>query len=193
MPKIYLIRHGHAQTSNLGEKNPALDSVGDQQAIEIVRDLDGLDPCPIWTSPLRRCRQTAAPLAYRWLATPIIEPSVTEVPSPMQDPVIRSAWLMQMLTMSWPEMANAGEQLRAGYADSLKDWREKMLYAILSCREDTVIYSHFFVINALIAHATQEDRVVCAMLDYGSITVFDVEHHRLRLDRIGRQMVSHLH
>ncbi len=193
MPKIYLIRHGRAQVDNPYDKNPALDQQGHQQAIEIVREIEGLAPCPIWVSPLRRCRQTAAPLAYKWLITPIIEPHVTEVPSPMQEPSSRSAWLMGMFGKSWRAMADEGERLALGYADLLDNWRQQAFNVILSCQQDTVIYTHFFVINSLIAQATQDDRVVCAMLDSGSITVLDLAHKTLSLDRVGREMVSHLH
>ncbi|AXI01460.1 histidine phosphatase family protein [Aquirhabdus parva] len=193
MPKIYLIRHGRAQANSRDDNNPALDSLGHQQAMDIVRDLEGLAPCPIWVSPLRRCRQTAAPLAYKWSISPIIEPYVSEVPSPMQEPVSRSAWLMRMLDRSWLEMAADGEQLAVGYADLLHTWRQRIYDVVLSCRQDTVIYSHFFVINSLIAEATSNDRVACAMLDSASISVLDLENYTLRLDRMGKQMVSHLH
>jgi broad specificity phosphatase PhoE len=46
--------------------------------------------------------------------------------------------------------------------------------AISSVKEDTVVFSHFIAINAVIGAATGDDRVVIASLDNCSITVFDV-------------------
>ena len=63
MAKIYLVRHGRT-TSRWGmEKDPGLDELGRAQAKAAARRLASLGPHPIITSPLKRTRETSAPLA----------------------------------------------------------------------------------------------------------------------------------
>jgi broad specificity phosphatase PhoE len=53
-------------------------------------------------------------------------------------------------------------------------------------REDTVIFSHFIAINAVIGAATGDDRVVIASLDNCSVSEFEVDSTgRITLVRSG--------
>jgi len=61
--KLVLVRHGEAAAGWIDDADPGLSEVGQQQARDVVDRLVALGPLPILTSPLRRCRETAAPLA----------------------------------------------------------------------------------------------------------------------------------
>ena len=41
-----------------------------------------LGPLPVVVSPLRRTRETAAPLLARWSVEPVVEPAVGELTAP---------------------------------------------------------------------------------------------------------------
>ncbi|NBU39058.1 MAG: histidine phosphatase family protein, partial [Actinobacteria bacterium] len=65
-------------------------------------------------------------------------------------------------------------------------YRDTIAQAVSGLRTDTVVFSHFIAINAVIGAATGDDRVVVASLDNCSITVFDVtDNGELRLVETG--------
>ena len=50
--------------------DPGLDALGHSQAEAVAQKLASLGPLPILSSPLRRTRETAAPLAKLWNVEP---------------------------------------------------------------------------------------------------------------------------
>ncbi len=64
---LVLVRHGRTATTGreLPTADVPLDERGRAQADAVARALGALDPAPtaLYTSPIRRCRETAAPLA----------------------------------------------------------------------------------------------------------------------------------
>ena len=94
-----------------------------------------LGPLPVVVSPLRRTRETAAPLEARWGVTARIEPAVGEVPAPIADD--RMEWLARLLTApvdDWPH------EIRA--------WRSSVLDALRAIGEDVVVVTHYVAIFA---------------------------------------------
>jgi len=66
MPRLHLVRHGRAAAGWNVDPDPALDDLGQRQALEVAEKLTRLGPLPVLSSPLRRCRETSQPLAARW-------------------------------------------------------------------------------------------------------------------------------
>ena len=68
MPIVNLVRHGRAAAGFEGHLDPGLDAVGRSQAeaAAVALAQEFKTPVPIYTSPLARARDTAAPLAERW-------------------------------------------------------------------------------------------------------------------------------
>ena len=52
--------------------------------VAVADALAAAGPCPIVVSPLRRTRETAAPLAVRWGVEPVVEPGVGELAAPVR-------------------------------------------------------------------------------------------------------------
>jgi broad specificity phosphatase PhoE len=131
----------------------------------------------IVSSPLRRCRETAAPLAARWGVDVRVEPMVAEIPSPEGVPMgERVNWLRQAMAGRWADLGPRYVDFRDGVAAFLS-----------GCRVPTVVVSHFVAINAAIGAATDDDRVLIRMLDNCSITVVDVVDGRLILVEGGHE------
>ena len=82
MTRLYLVRHGRASAGWDTDPDPGLDEIGVRQAKQAAARLSAHGPLPIITSPLLRCRQTAAELARLWHVEPRVEPAVGEIPSP---------------------------------------------------------------------------------------------------------------
>ncbi len=160
-----MVRHGRAAAGWDTHVDPALDDIGRSQALAVADRLAPLGAQPIVTSPLLRCQQTAGVLAARWGVTPAVEAAVAEIPSPdgvpMED---RVAWLRQAMRGCWADLGPRYQE----YRGAITAW-------VAARDTDTVVFSHFVAINAVIGAVTGEDRLVIASLDNCSVTTFEVQ------------------
>ena len=180
MTHIYMVRHGRASAGWDTAVDPDLDEIGQHQAERVADELHILtnNPLTIISSPLARCRQTAQPLATRWGIEPIIQHEVAEIPSPEGvDMSKRVEWLRVAMTKTWTDLG-----------DRYTTYRDTLVNYVSSLTTDTVIFSHFVAINAVIGHATQDDQVLTMSLDNCSVTVFEKQPDgTLMLKRGGRE------
>jgi len=174
MAKLYLVRHGKAAAGWGMEKDPGLDELGRAQAKATAQRLAPLGPLPIIASPLKRARETAAPLAEIWQIEPRIEPRVGEIRFPSEAPTNRVRWLKEVMADQW---ANLDRNLQA--------WRQDVIETLCSITADSVIFSHFIAINAAVGSAAADDRVVSFRPDNASITVLETKANRIGLIKRG--------
>jgi broad specificity phosphatase PhoE len=175
--RIYLVRHGRAAAGWDDDPDPPLDPRGEQQARDVAARLRPLGPLPVLTSPLLRCRQTAATIAAAWDAEARIEPAVAEIPSPDGIPMgERVPWLRAAMAGTWSELG-----------PRYLDFRDGVAACLLALTGDTVIASHFVAINAAIGAATDDDRLVIRSLDNCSVTVIDAADGSLQLVEGGHE------
>lgn len=189
MPLIYMVRHGRIADDPATEHDPELGETGWAQAEAVALELSRriAAPLPILSSPLRRCRETAAPLAHLWRAGVTVEPRVIEVPSPRSEEVPREVWLKRMLASSWAEAAQQGAALQPGYDGVLARWREDVRQALLDCRQDCVIFSHYVPINVLAGTALGSECIVNFRPANASVTLFRVESGQFQLLQRGHE------
>lgn len=177
MPRLYLVRHGRAAAGWDVDPDPPLDAVGRTQADAMADRLAPLGPLGLWSSPLLRCRQTAAVLGGRWGIDAEIHQGVAEIPSPEGVPMgERVDWLRRAMAGTW---ADLGERYTA--------FRDGVVATLCSATSDTVVASHFVAINAVIGVATGDDRLVIRSLDNCSVTVLDVDGSGLILVQGGHE------
>jgi broad specificity phosphatase PhoE len=176
MPRLYLVRHGKAAAAFDADLDPGLDALGQAQAEAMAAAVAPLGPLALLVSPLKRTRETAAPLEAMWGIVGAIEPAVAEIPSPTPDLAARRLWLDQIMAAGWPE-ADA----------TLQAWRLGVIERLLAVPEDTVDDSHFIAINVAVGAATGDPRVVSFRPDNCSRTVLDVEDDRLVLVERGAE------
>ncbi|MGH8445391.1 MAG: histidine phosphatase family protein [Solimonas sp.] len=191
MPLIYLIRHAEPEKDGGGDFG--LTARGHEQARVTAAALAQRwpAPLPLLSSPLLRCRDTAAPLARRWGVELRIEPRVIEFPSPQAQGVVRGDWLRFALRGSWQAAADDGEARQPGYAAQLADWRAGIVAALRDCTQDTVICTHFVVINSLLGGLRGDGGAICqAMPDHASVSVVECVDGRLALLEMGREIVT---
>ncbi|MBU2548095.1 MAG: histidine phosphatase family protein [Proteobacteria bacterium] len=177
--RIYLVRHGQASGKWDTDVDPGLDETGRRQARAMADDLAGLGPLPILASPMRRTRETAAPLEALWSNRARIEPAVSEIPSPSTDLAERSAWLRRAMLGTWAEMDP--EYLA---------WRGSVLQALIGIDRDTVVVSHYIAINAAVGRAIGDDRLICFHPDNCSVTTLELADNGLHLVELGRQTAT---
>lgn len=177
MFRIHLVRHGRATGGWDVDPDPGLDDVGRSQAVRLVARLAELPPRPIVCSPMRRCRETAAPLATAWAVEPVIDATVSEIPSPPGVPVgQRVPWLRAAMAGSWGDL---GEPWTA--------YRDAVVASLAARPADTLIVSHFVAINAVIGACIGDDRLVIRRLDNTSVTIVDATPGGLVLVEAGAE------
>jgi broad specificity phosphatase PhoE len=184
MPKLYLIRHARPAAGWGEHADPGLDTIGERQAEEAAETLArALHRASIYTSPLRRCRETAYPLERRWgLSAQVLEP-VAELPSPPLLLDARQQWLRQTMQGTWHDL---NELSPTGWPDYLA-WRQTLLDSLNHLQQDSVVFSHFIAINVAVGAALARDDVVCFRPDHASITCVETRNRRLRIVDLGRQ------
>jgi len=177
MTRLYLVRHGRAAAGWNTHADPGLDAAGQQQAAQVTARLAPLGPLGLVTSPLLRCRETATGLEAAWGVKALIEPAVTEIPSP--DGVAmaeRVEWLRLAMAGTWTAL---GERYCA--------YRDGVVAALAALPSDTVVASHFVAINVAIGAALGDDRLVIRSLDNCSVTIIDVADDALQLVEGGHE------
>ncbi len=178
---LYLIRHGRASAGFAEALDPGLDEVGRMQAETVTKELAPLGPLRIITSPQRRARETAVPLATLWGVQVRIEQAVAEIPTPTLDLQARSVWLHQALRGRWSQLPSVYQH-----------WREQIAAALIALGTSTVVTTHFVAINAAVSVATGDDRMLCCEPDHCSCTVLAIVDGKLRLVALGRQRPTQL-
>ena len=187
MPRLYLIRHARPAASWGEEADPGLDATGQEQAGAAARTLEQtLDRMPIYTSPLRRCRETALPLEALWQRSAEVFEAVAELPSPRLDLPARQQWLRRAMLGTWRELSDLAP---AGSPDYL-GWRQALLDSLARLPQDSVVFSHFIAINVAVAAAHAREDVVCFQPDHASITCVEVGNGSVRLVELGRQATT---
>jgi broad specificity phosphatase PhoE len=174
---IHLVRHGQASAHWDQADDPGLSELGRRQAADTARILLGrVGPAVrLVSSPLQRARETAQPLAKALdLEVAIAEP-FREIPTPVGRGD-RQTWLNAIALQRW------GEQ------DAMvRDWRSALLGRLRKVNEPTVVFTHFMVLNAIVAELTGDDRVVCFLPDNASVTTLRRAGDALELVELGRQ------
>jgi probable phosphoglycerate mutase len=159
--RCFLVRHGEAAAHWGEEEDPGLSALGRQQAERAAGELlaQGVSgDYAILTSPKARARETAAPFAARIGGEAGLAPTFREIPAPV--PLAeRRDWLRGFLRERWS----------ACHHPAVLAWRQGLLDALAGLERPAVIFTHFLVINAVVAHARGQDDVLAFWPDNGSV------------------------
>ncbi|MHB8528932.1 MAG: histidine phosphatase family protein [Caulobacteraceae bacterium] len=186
MARIWLIRHARPSAAWGGEDDdPGLDGTGRTQAVAAAKALLALPAgdraTSVVSSPLRRCRQTAEPLAAALGLAVDIDPAVGEIPTPRDlAHDRRGPWLRTALAGQWADIA--------GDLD-YEAWRRAVCAAVAG-RPGAAIFSHFVAINAVVSLLAGEDRVIGFRPDHASITILELGGGGLELVERGAEAAT---
>ena len=184
MTRLFLIRHGEPEAGWGGAvDDPGLSEAGQRQAAAAAAALSAYGRLGVITSPMRRCRETAAPFEAQSGLTARVEPRVSEVAAPA-GVTDRRSWLRE----NFPWSDGAPRRKWTSVDAALLAWRDRVVASMLEVNQDTAVFSHFIAINALASVATgSEDTIVCVP-GHASITEFEISGGALKLARLGAAM-----
>ena len=184
MPRIHLVRHAKPAAAWGDDPDPGLDALGATQAAAVAQQLaKATAHAPIYSSPLRRCRETALPLCELWGRDATVLPSVAEIPSPPIDREARREWLTAAMNGTWDELQ---QKAPAGSIDYL-NWRRSVVEALQALPHDCVVFTHYIAINVVAGAAQRCEQVLCFRPDHASVTLIETGVHGLRLVELGRE------
>lgn len=186
MNRVHVIRHGRpASTWGGQDEDPGLDETGRAQAVAVAQEILALSadqrPKRVVSSPLRRCRETAQPLADALGVELIIDPRVGEIPTPTAlSPEQRPTWLREAFGGRWDQIV--------GDLDYV-DWAHSVAAALCEYA-GAAVFSHFVALNAAVSVAVKRAEVLAFRPDHCSRSVFDIDGGRLILVEKGREAQS---
>ncbi len=179
MIDIWLVRHGEAAASWHQDTDPGLSPLGRQQALRAANDLMlKLDRqvVQIVASPKQRTLETAAPFVALQNTELLIDPRFIEIQAPV--PLAqRSEWLTAFMKECWSEQSQ--DQWR---------WREGIVNALQELTTTSVIFTHFLVINTVIAHCESRAETLSTWPANGSLFHFQLDAGKLKLVESGEQI-----
>ena len=188
MTRIYMIRHGKAAAGWDGDADPGLNELGRAQAEAVAKKVQALvaTPVPIYSSPLKRCQETAAPLAAAWGVTPQIEAGVGEIPPPLEDLTARTDWLRRVMAGTWEGLYSDAVSVESGV--DFRGWNRNVVSTLNALEgEAIVIFSHFIALNAAYCAATGAADVVSFAPENCSLSIFDTDGTSLSLVAQGEE------
>ena len=188
MTRIYMIRHGKAAAGWDGDADPGLNELGRAQAEAVAKKVQALvtTPVPIYSSPLKRCQETAAPLAAAWGVTPQIEAGVGEIPPPLEDLTARTDWLRRVMAGTWEGLYSDAVSVESGV--DFRGWNRNVASTLNALEgEAIVIFSHFIALNAAYCAATGAADVVSFAPENCSLSIFETDGTTLTLIEQGEE------
>lgn len=183
MQHLYLIRHARPSAGWGGaDDDPGLDVIGEAQAHAASERLLALPlevrPRRVVSSPLRRCRETAAPFAEALGVEVDIDPHVGEIPTPRGlPPAERPAWLAKAMGGTWDEIEGDLDYGR---------WRLRIVEALRGYA-GAAVFSHFVAINGAVSALEGQEKVVVFRPDHASITTLGAGPDGLALIERGQE------
>jgi broad specificity phosphatase PhoE len=176
MTRLFLIRHGEPEAQwGAPGGDPGLSTLGAAQAEAAAQELARLaghgNDLALWSSPLKRARETAAPIARRLNRSVAIEPRIGEIVAPSHTGD-RRAWLADLLSpeRSWRDADAA-----------VRDWRDQVLAAVRGVDGDCAMFSHFVAINVVTGAALAKDQIAVCRPELASIWEFEIQDGQITL------------
>lgn len=193
MVKIYLVRHGEA-AEGWTSQDPPLSELGKSQAKSLVTFVDSIfgensiNNINAISSPLNRCKETASLALEKQYLEIAINDNFRELPSPTIDLEKRVDWLRRILPLTWSELLKDRETIESEV--NFTQWKENIMSNIYSLKKDTIIFTHFVVINSVVGEILKSDKIINFQPSNCSITEISKINHKLKIVKLGKSLES---
>jgi broad specificity phosphatase PhoE len=174
--RLILVRHGEPSGAYGVVDDPGLSQAGHAQARAVVQALLPHAGGAVWTSPLRRCRETAAPFCQSLDRIADVQPAVAEVQTP-NGVADRRAWLLA----AFPSIADPDAPPTRWADIGLSAWRAAVVDQLLQAQSTLVVFTHFIAMNAAVSAALGVDQTIVCRPGHCGIAALAIEQGALRL------------
>jgi probable phosphoglycerate mutase len=192
MTTLLLVRHGHTDVAGKRltgwQRGVHMNARGRREAERLVERLEGVPIDAIWTSPLERCRETAAPLARDRGLSPIVHRELIEVD--YGDWTGRSIAQLRR-TRLWRSVMHAPSTVRFPGGESMLEVQARMVDAAMNLVEAhpggiVMAVSHADPIRLLVTHlaGTHADHLQRLAIDTASISVLTLGEGIPRVQKV---------
>tara|TARA_B100001123_G_scaffold423982_1_gene534800 strand:- start:405 stop:974 length:570 start_codon:yes stop_codon:yes gene_type:complete len=174
---IYLIRHGEAQSAWDEDPDPDLSEKGKEQSELLKEKLLPVLPSDFKaiSSPLLRAQKTAIPLKNELGFEMSINDKFAEIPSPGIPLSERREWLKGIFNINTKNLEEP-QML----------WRNSIIESLKSLNNNTIIFSHFMVINCVVGWINNSEKFVSFYPDNCSITKIIRAEDNFKILNLGR-------
>jgi len=178
---IYLIRHGEARAAWNEDPDPGLSEKGKQQSELLKKEISSDLPSHFdaISSPLLRAQETAIPLKNRLGFELSINSSFTEIPSPGIPLSERRDWLRRVFHLRVKELE-----------EPQINWRNSIIQSLKQLQNDTIIFSHYMVINCVVGWINNSEKFVTFHPDNCSITKIKRVKDNFEIQNLGRNTLT---
>ena len=169
--EVIFIRHAEASSSWGDHPDPGLSDNGITQSKKLVHrhELKQLNDYSFISSPKLRAMDTARPLAKKFKKELIIENIFTEIPSSNIEPKNKQEWLKNILQMNKSELP-----------ENIAKWKDNIISKTKEFSQDSLVFTHFMVINALLSELNSETKLLYFYPDYTSIIKISIEDGKFK-------------
>ena len=174
--KSLLIRHGEAAESWGTHPDPGLSELGIKQSKSLLNNkmLELLDSYSFVSSPKSRAKMTAEPLIKKFNKELIVKDAYSEIPSNDIDNSQKKTWLKDVMNTEIKDLP-----------DFVVNWRNKIIKHSLGLSQNTIIFTHFMVINALVGSLLKKNAIMCFYPNYVSVTKITFENKEIKSISLG--------
>lgn len=182
--RVLLVRHGRTPTTGIELPGRAaglhLSEVGREQAAHVARRLVPLGPTALYSSPLERTRETAAPTV-----------EATGLPLRLDDGLLECEvgdWTGRRLAdlarlEAWADVQHRPSGFRFPGGESFGEMQERMVATVDRLRAahpggTVVLFSHADPIRCLLAHALATPLDAFQRISVGPCSVSAIAYHR---------------
>ena len=166
---LIFVRHGEACGSWGEHPDPGLSKSGVSQSQKLISNnsLQLLEDYIFVSSPMSRAQMTAAPLIKKYKKDLLLDNIFSEIPSSKVVVSEKREWLRRIMAMNISDLPK-----------EVSDWRSNIITKSLSFSNNTIIFSHFMVINAIVSGLMKRSEIMCFYPDYTSITQITLQNNR---------------
>ena len=167
---LIFIRHGEASDAWDNHPDPGLSKAGINQANELLqrKELNNLENYSFISSPKLRAIETAKPLAKKFNKEIEIDKSFIEIPSNGIDINKRQSWIKEIMKSKKKDLP-----------DHVKLWIDNIYRKTNTIKNNSIIFTHFMVINALISEITNSEMLIYFNPGYTSIVTVEIKNEKI--------------
>tara|TARA_X000000368_G_scaffold284974_1_gene226283 strand:- start:2762 stop:3367 length:606 start_codon:yes stop_codon:yes gene_type:complete len=168
--KLIFVRHGEASDSWDNHPDPGLSKAGIDQANKLLqkKELNNLENYSFVSSPKLRAVETAKPLAKKFNKEIEIDKSFIEIPSNDVDINNRQSWIKDIMMTKKKDLP-----------DFVKIWIDTIYRKTNAFKNNSIIFTHFMVINALISEITNSESLIYFNPGYTSIVKIEIKNKKI--------------